>query len=214
MEIHEFIKSALRSKKIQHKDFAEELGISPGKLSTWLTGRVSIPLSYIVPISKFFGMSVEDLLNPSVSEDATMISASSIEAISLFSKAKEIKSFFEDDIPASNYIRLPLGLLSNFFGVNDLSSVFALIAPDNSMSGDKISIGDMIICKKTQQRLDGKIITAIYKDDLIIRRALVSSPNKIKLLPSDPRYDELSIDLEQEELFIFGQLVGVMSRKE
>lgn len=64
--VSERILSLLTSnKKYSQKELANNIGVAPSTLSNWLLKGRNIPSDKIIPISKYFGIAVDDLLGGS-----------------------------------------------------------------------------------------------------------------------------------------------------
>ena len=73
--------------------------------------------------------------------------------------------------------------------------------------------GDLLAVHKTDQASNGQIIVARIEDEVTVKR-LHRSRNKyqLELLPENPDYDPIPVDLREQEFVIEGISVGVIRR--
>jgi repressor LexA len=104
---------------------------------------------------------------------------------------------FED---CSETISIPRSIASN----NE--NIFALRVEGDSMIGDHILDGDVIIIKRQNYAINGDIVVAIINDEATLKRYYQEN-NYFKLQPSNPKYSPIII---KENLNINGVMIGLM----
>ena len=78
-----------------------------------------------------------------------------------------------------------------------------------SMQDVGILDGDLLAVKSTQDVLNGQIVVARINDEVTVKR-FKRMGSVVSLLPENPDFEILKVDLREEELFIEGLGVGVV----
>jgi repressor LexA len=65
----------------------------------------------------------------------------------------------------------------------------------------------------TQTAKDGQIVVARIEDEVTVKRLKRSGQHMLKLLPENPDYDPIVVDLRQTEVAIEGISVGVIRQQ-
>lgn len=95
--------------------------------------------------------------------------------------------------------------LKSEFGGED---TFALKVQGDSMVGDGIFDGDYVVCKKTQNAVNGKIVAVIVDNENATVKRFFREADKIRLEPSNPNYQAIHTTNCQ----IAGVVVGLMRK--
>lgn len=90
---------------------------------------------------------------------------------------------------------------------------FFLQVRGDSMKDIGIMDGDLLAVHKTDQANNGQIVVARIEDEVTVKR-LQRSRNKyqLELLPENPDYDPIQVDLREQDFVIEGISVGVIRR--
>lgn len=78
-----------------------------------------------------------------------------------------------------------------------------------SMRDDGILDGDWLVVHRTSEAKNGQIVVARVGDDVTVKR-LKMRGHKVELIPSNPDYKTLHLDLQRDRLAIEGVAVGVI----
>jgi repressor LexA len=78
-----------------------------------------------------------------------------------------------------------------------------------SMRDDGILDGDWLVVHRTSEAKNGQIVVARVGDDVTVKRLKVRG-HKAELIPSNPAYPVLQLDLHHDKLEIEGVAVGVI----
>lgn len=78
-----------------------------------------------------------------------------------------------------------------------------------SMRDDGILDGDWLVVHRTSEAKNGQIVVARLGDDVTVKRLKVRG-RKAELIPANPDYQTLHLDLDREALHIEGVAVGVI----
>jgi repressor LexA len=78
-----------------------------------------------------------------------------------------------------------------------------------SMRDEGILDGDWVVVHRTTEAKSGQLVIARLGDDVTVKRLKLRG-NKAELIPANPDYQTLYIDLTREKLFIEGVGVGVI----
>lgn len=82
-----------------------------------------------------------------------------------------------------------------------------------SMRDAGILDGDWLAVHRTGQARSGQIVVARLDDEVTVKRLLLS-PGRAELLPENPDFKPIVVDLERQPLVIEGLAVGVIRRME
>jgi repressor LexA len=78
-----------------------------------------------------------------------------------------------------------------------------------SMRDDGILDGDWLVVHRTKEAKNGQIVVARIGDDVTVKRLKVRG-HKAELIPSNPAYPVLQLDLHHDKLVIEGVAVGLI----
>ena len=88
---------------------------------------------------------------------------------------------------------------------------YLLRVKGDSMIEAGILDGDLLAVHKTEQATNGQIVVARIEDEVTVKRfQRTRRRNHIKLLPENPAYDPIEVDLTNEAFSIEGLSVGVI----
>lgn len=105
-----------------------------------------------------------------------------------------------------DHCELPAGFFSP-------SADYLLRVSGDSMKDVGILDGDLLAVHNTQTARDGQIVVARIEDEVTVKRLKRSGQHTLKLLPENPDYDPIVIDLRQIEVSIEGVSVGVIRQQ-
>ena len=105
-----------------------------------------------------------------------------------------------------DHCELPAGFFSP-------SADYLLRVSGDSMKDVGILDGDLLAVHNTQTARDGQIVVARIEDEVTVKRRKRSGQHTLKLLPENPDYDPIVIDLRQTEVSIEGVSVGVIRQQ-
>ena len=105
-----------------------------------------------------------------------------------------------------DHCELPAGFFSP-------SADYLLRVSGDSMKDVGILDGDLLAVHNTDTARDGQIVVARIEDEVTVKRLKRSGQHTLKLLPENPDYDPIVIDLRQTEVSIEGVSVGVIRQQ-
>ena len=73
--------------------------------------------------------------------------------------------------------------------------------------------GDLLAVHNTATARDGQIVVARIEDEVTVKRLKRSGQHTLKLLPENPDFDPIVVDLRQTEVAIEGISVGVIRQQ-
>lgn len=113
-----------------------------------------------------------------------------------------------DPILAQEHIEDYCEIPSSFFSP---AADYLLMVRGDSMIDCGILDGDLLAVHKTQNVNNGDIVVARLEDEVTVKRFKKHrSKYLISLLPENPDYDPIEVDLREQELTIEGLGVGVL----
>jgi repressor LexA len=86
---------------------------------------------------------------------------------------------------------------------------FLLKVKGESMTGDHILPGDMVLVKKQDTAMDGDLVVVLIGEEATLKR-FKRDGEKITLLPSNPSYKPVVIDSNSDEISIVGKIKAVI----
>jgi len=132
------------------------------------------------------------------------------------------------NLPASNTLRTPLPLVgrvaagSPILAQENIESEYRvdpllfssrphylLRVEGNSMLNAGILDGDLLAVHRTPEALNGQIVVARLDDEVTVKR-FRRNGHQVSLLPENPEFQPILIDLRRQELVIEGRAVGVI----
>lgn len=93
------------------------------------------------------------------------------------------------------------------------SADFLLRVTGDSMRDAGILDGDLLAVYNTATARDGQIVVARIEDEVTVKRLKRSGQHTLKLLPENPDFDPIVVDLRQTEVAIEGISVGVIRQQ-
>lgn len=85
--------------------------------------------------------------------------------------------------------------------------LFALRVRGNSMTGDHIADGDVVVVRCQPTAEDGEIVAALIDDEATVKR-LSTRRGVLQLVPSNPDYPP--IEVEANRVQVLGKVVGLI----
>ncbi len=79
-----------------------------------------------------------------------------------------------------------------------------------SMREAGILDGDLLVVHRAPSARNGEIVVARIEDEVTVKRLRRGSKYKVSLLPENPEYEPIDVDLSRQELTIEGIGVGVI----
>ena len=111
---------------------------------------------------------------------------------------------------ATEHIEDYCELASGFFSPG---ADYLLRVTGDSMKDAGIVDGDLLAVHNTQTAKDGQIVVARIEDEVTVKRLKRSGQHMLKLLPENPDYDPIVVDLRQTEVAIEGISVGIIRQQ-
>ena len=90
---------------------------------------------------------------------------------------------------------------------------YLLRVTGDSMKDVGILDGDLLAVHNTETARDGRIVVARIEDEVTVKRLKRSGQNVLKLLPENPDYEPIVVDLRHTQCAIEGISVGVIRQK-
>ena len=110
--------------------------------------------------------------------------------------------------PSEAYNYIEKGVDFNKLLIKRQETTFCLVAGGDSMSGDGIYVGDLLVVDKLEEPYEGAIVIFSIDGEFTMKR-LIYGDKKVELISSNPDYPPLTIK-EGEELKRWGVLKHVI----
>ena len=89
---------------------------------------------------------------------------------------------------------------------------YLLRVTGDSMKNAGILSGDLLAVKKTPLAENGQIVVARIDDEVTVKEFHRSGPDRVSLLPANPDYKAIEVNLKRRAFSIEGVYVGVLRR--
>ena len=132
------------------------------------------------------------------------------------------------NLPPSNSLRMPLPLVGRVAAGSPILAQenieheyrvdpllfssrphYLLRVEGNSMLNAGILDGDLLAVHRTPEAQNGQIVVARLDDEVTVKR-FKRSGHRVSLLPENPEFQPILVDLRHQELVIEGRAVGVI----
>jgi len=176
------------------EQIADKFNMTKTGISYWENGKTAPSLKMTQEIANFFNVSVSALMGEEKEESITAVT------IPLYSPICCGNGGFVDD-NIIDYISLPSNML------NPHSDYFAQNAIGDSMTGEGIKPGDILVFEKTGHCDSGQIgCFCIDDNNAMCKKYRVTENNQIMLMPANEKYDPIIVDIESEHFRCIGVL--------
>ena len=186
-------------------DICNDLNIAYTTFSDWVNGKKYPRIDKIELLANYFGIEKSDLVENKEVIDEEIYAKSRISFIEvpLYGDISCGKGSFVDD-NIIDYIAVPDDNL------NSNKEYFAQYAKGDSMINAGIDDGDVIVFEKTNVLDDNKIGCFCIDEGIATCKKFKKGPSYIQLIPMNPKYDPIVVDLESENFRIVGKLRKVI----
>ena len=198
-----------KQNKMSQSKLGNLVNKSESTIQMWETGYRSPTMGSVKTLSEIFNVDINSLLEIDMQinniKDANIYNNADISFIKvpLYGDISCGKgSFVEDNI--IDYIAVPDDNL------NPNSEYFAQYAKGDSMINAGIGDGDVIVFEKTNILEDNKIGCFCIDEGIATCKKFKRGSSYIQLIPMNPKYDPIVIDLENENFRIVGKLRKVI----
>lgn len=198
-----------KQNKMSQSKLGDLVNKSESTIQMWETGYRSPTMGSVKTLSEIFNVDINSLMEIDMQinniKDANIYNNADISFIKvpLYGDISCGKgSFVEDNI--IDYIAVPDDNL------NPNSEYFAQYAKGDSMINAGIGDGDVIVFEKTNILEDNKIGCFCIDEGIATCKKFKRGSSYIQLIPMNPKYDPIVIDLENENFRIVGKLRKVI----
>lgn len=204
MDIKYILKSRRKELKLTMKDVAKACDVSEATVSRWESGDIGdMKRSRIAALANVLQISPSLIVG--TTEDEEMYNQLDISYIKvpLYGPISCGTGMFVDD-DIIEYVAVPDN------GLNPNLEYFAQYAEGDSMITAGIDHGDIIIFQKSNTIDDGKIGCFCIDDNFATCKKIKKGTSFIQLIPMNPNYDPIVIDLNDNNFRIVGILKKVI----
>lgn len=213
MNIHERIKLRRKSLKLSADDVAEAIGVSRATYYRYESEEVEkMPTSVLEPLARILRTTPAALLGwDSQNEESSksnVVDSHTYVNVPLYSYIScGTASFVEDNI--EDYISLPESLLKAS------KDYFCQYAKGDSMIGENIHEGDLVIFEKVNTLDNGKIGCFCVDHNEATCKKFYHDKNSgiITLQASNPKYEPIIVTVETMNFRVLGQLALVINKR-
>lgn len=204
MDIKYILKNRRKDLKLTMKDVAKACDVSEATVSRWESGDIGdMKRSRIAALANVLQISPSLIVG--TTEDEEMYNQLDISYIKvpLFGPISCGTGMFVDD-DFIEYVAVPDN------GLNPNLEYFAQYAEGDSMITAGIDHGDIIIFQKSNTIDDGKIGCFCIDENFATCKKIKKGTSFIQLIPMNPKYDPIVIDLNDNNFRIVGILKKVI----
>ncbi len=195
------IKELRERKGLSQEELGKIVGVSDKTVSSWEINRTEPKMGIVQLLADYFKVSTDYLIKGNEAIDESIYKSANISFIKipLYEPIScGTGAFVEDNI--IDYIAVPDD------GLNPYKEYFAQIADGNSMIDVGIANGDIIVFEKSNTIDDGKIGCFCIDEGVATCKKIKKGPSFIQLIPANPKYDPIVIDLNNTNFRVVGIL--------
>lgn len=193
------LKYYMNKKNVSRNQLSSSLGIAYTTLADWLNAKTYPRIDKIEMLANYFGIEKSDLVESKPSNLSTPHPVSFI-TIPLYGDISCGNGMFVDD----NLVDT-IEVVSNGLAGSE-SDYFAQIASGDSMINAGINDGDLLIFKKSSAIENGQIGSFCIDDGIATCKKFRQGETFIQLIPMNPSYDPIVIDLNNTNFRVIGIL--------
>lgn len=195
------LKKIREEHKISQQKLANNIGVSRSTVAMWETGGSQPDNESLIKLSKYFKVSVDDLLNNTFE----------------ITKSKGIK------IPVLGKVQagIPIEAVEDIIDYEEITpemastgDYFGLVVKGDSMEPRFIE-GDVVIVRKQSTAETGDIVIALVNGDEATIKKLKYIKDGIMLVPLNPAYETMFYDkddIENKPVSIIGKVVELRGK--
>lgn len=196
------LQKAFRDSGLTQKEVCERTGITPGAMSSYLSGRYFPKQRALDALSRVLNVPILYLMGRSVDSQDETLAADNLLPV----RPREIPIL--GTICAGDGIYAEENYEGTFTLDKSIYADFAIRVKGDSMIGSGILDGDLAFIRKSDNFVDGRIYAVIIKgSNEATLKAVNSFGDFLVLTPSNPSYGVITVD--QAEVHFVGELVGV-----
>mgnify|MGYP002512053206 CR=1 FL=1 len=196
------IKKYMKLGNKKRTEICEYLDIPYTTFSDWINAKTYPRIDKIEKLANYFGVEKSDLVEEKKEHSDEKIYKSaniSFVKIPLYGPIScGTGAFIEDNV--IDYIAVPDS------GLSPYKEYFAQIANGNSMIDAGIANGDIVVFEKSNMIDDGKIGCFCIDDGVATCKKIKKGDSFIQLIPANPKYDPIVIDLNNTNFRVIGIL--------
>lgn len=195
------IKELRERKGLSQEELGKIVGVSDKTVSSWEINRTEPKMGIVQLLADYFKVSTDYLIKGNEAMDESIYKSANISFIKipLYEPIScGTGAFVEDNI--IDYIAVPDD------GLNPYKDYFAQIADGDSMIDVGIANGDIIVFEKSNTIDDGKIGCFCIDEGVATCKKIKKGPSFIQLIPANPKYDPIVIDLNNTNFRVVGIL--------
>lgn len=193
------LKYYMNKNNVSRNQLSSSLGIAYTTLADWLNAKTYPRIDKIEMLANYFGIEKSDLVENKPSNLRTPHPVSFI-TIPLYGDISCGNGMFVDD----NLVDT-IEVVSNGLAGSE-SDYFAQIASGDSMINAGINDGDLLIFKKSSSIESGQIGSFCIDDGIATCKKFRQGETFIQLIPMNPSYDPIVIDLNNTNFRVIGIL--------
>ena len=193
------LKYYMNKNNVSRNQLSSSLGIAYTTLADWLNAKTYPRIDKIEMLANYFGIEKSDLVENKPSNLSAPHPISFI-TIPLYGDISCGNGMFVDD----NLVDM-IEVVSNGLAGSE-SDYFAQIASGDSMINAGINDGDLLIFKKSSSIESGQIGSFCIDDGIATCKKFRQGETFIQLIPMNPSYDPIVIDLNNTNFRVIGIL--------
>ena len=195
------LKNLMKLRKKTQTDISRDLHLPLTTVSGWYNGASYPRVKNMQDLADYFNVSMRDLTDE---PDGTSAASASV-PVPLYAPICCGDGGFVDD-NVLEYLSLPASWLS------PSKEYFAQVARGDSMTGEGINDGDVLIFEKSGTPKQGKVgCFCIDDNDAMCKKYRVAGDGRIYLMPANPNYDPIQVDATMQHFRCLGILAFVIS---
>ena len=196
----------LNKRGFSQKDIAEKLGVTPGVVTGWKSGRLASWEKYAVKLAGLLGIDPFELVDDVPKADANFAAPNNLIPLPQTKKVPLL-----GDIACGEPITAIQNVVDFVTVPASIHADMALICKGDSMINARIFDGDVVYIRQQEDVENGEIAAVLIGDEATLKR-VYKSPGKIVLAACNPMFEDLVyINGDAADVHIIGKAVAFTS---
>lgn len=204
MKFPQNLKKIRVNKNVSQAKLAKALDVGQSCIANWEKGIREPKLTDIVKLSKYLGVTTNQLTGTLKMEHFTILrnETASTNKMPLFSSC--VCAGFPS--PADDYVEKRLDL--NELLIKNSAATFFVKVTGESMIGAGINDGDILIVDKSKKADNNNIVIAVLNGELTVKR-VQKNKNKLFLIPANDAFKKIEVT-EDTDFIVWGVVTNVI----
>lgn len=200
------LKRYMNLKRVSQSDLSRDLNITSSTISDWVNAKKYPRMDKVQLLADYLNISKSDLVEECVQSNLTPITDSDFIKIPIYGAISCGTGGFNEDL-IEDYFNVPQNMLRQNKGY------FGMYAKGDSMIGENINDGDLLIFEKSQFINNKQIGCFCIDENTATCKVFQKTNDMIYLYPANNDYQPIPITIENTMFHIVGVLAFVLNNR-